>query len=731
MKFILLILAIITVMFSYMISSGNDNPVFGDREKPADAQIEKLLSQMTLEEKISMIHANSKFTTAGIERLGIPPLHLSDGPHGIREEIQPYSWEPAGWTNDSSSYFPTGTALAATWNPDLAHEVGNALGEEARARNKDVLLGPAINIHRTPLCGRNFEYMSEDPYLISQMVVPYIQGVQERNVAACVKHYVLNNQEYDRDSVNVKVDLRTLHEIYLPGFKAAVKEGKVLTVMGAYNKFQNDFCCGNNFLINDILKSEWGFPGFIMSDWNATHSTVKSANAGLDLEMGTDVKNFDDYYFAKPLLEAIKKGQVEEKVVDDKVRRILRVMFQTKMFEKREQGSFNTLEHQMTAHKVAREAIVLLKNEGGLLPLNKTGVKSIAVIGDNAKRKHARGGYSSGIKALYEITPLQGLINNIGNKVQINYALGYEKTSKEEYGIPLIHTPNPERAEKLLQEAVATAEKSDVAIIFAGLNHDYDTEGKDRPDMKLPYNQDELIQAVYQANPKTIVVLISGSPVEMNPWVNEIPAILQAWFAGMEGGTAMAEVLFGEVNPSGKLPFTFPKKLSDSPAHKIGDYPGKNLNVEYKEGILVGYRYFDTKKVEPLFPFGHGLSYTQFEYSDLKIHKNGKDEGLPVEVRFKIKNVGNRFGEEVPQLYVSDIEASVVRPAKELKKFTKIKLQAGEEKQILLELDQDAFSYYDVNSSSWVVEPGKFGILIGSSSRDIRLSGKFNLNQKY
>lgn len=731
MKILLPLFIISAVIILVIITYSNEKPIYLDPEQPIEVRINQLLSKLTLEEKISMIHANTKFTTAGVERLGIPPLHLSDGPHGIREEIKPYSWDPAGWTNDSSSYFPTGTALAATWNPALAHEVGNALGEEARARNKDILLGPAINIHRTPLCGRNFEYMSEDPYLISQMVVPYIQGVQEKDMAACVKHYVLNNQEFGRDSVNVKVDMRALQEIYLPGFKAAVKEGKVLTVMGAYNKYQNDFCCSNNFLINDILKSEWGFQGLIMSDWNATHSTVKSAYAGLDLEMGTAVEIFDDYYFAKPLIEAIKKGQVEEKIVEDKVRRILRVMFKTKMFEKRNQGSFNTPEHQITAHKIAREAIVLLKNDNGLLPLDKTKIKSIEVIGDNATRKHAKGGYSSGIKALYEITPLEGLKNKIRSELQINYALGYEKTSEEVYGIPLIQKPNPERAAELINEAVATAGKSDVAIIFAGLNHDFDTEGKDRPDMKLPYNQDELIQAVYQANPKTIVVLISGSPVEMNPWVNEIPAILQAWFAGMEGGNAMAEVLFGEVNPSGKLPFTFPQKLSDSPAHKIGDYPGHNLNVEYKEGILVGYRYFDTKKVNPLFAFGHGLSYTQFDYSDLEINKIGNEEGLPVEVSFKIKNIGNLAGAEVAQLYVSDMEASVARPAKELKNFKKVYLQPDKEKQILIKLDQNAFSYFDVNSSSWVIEPGKFKILIGSSSRDIRLSGEVNLNEEY
>ncbi len=699
-------------------------------DQPVENRINNLISQMTLKEKISMLHGDSKFTNAGVERLGVPEWTLSDGPHGIREEIKPHSWEPAGWTTDSATYFPTGTALAATWNPELANKMGIALGEEARARKKDVLLGPGINILQTPLCGRNFEYMGEDPCLISAMAVQYIKGVQSQDVAACLKHYALNNQEHERFKINVEVDERTLREIYLPAFKAAVKDGGVLTIMGAYNKIRGEYACENSYLLNTILKGEWGFEGVVLSDWDATHSTVESANAGLDLEMGTVVDEYKDYYFANALLEAVENGTVAETVVDDKVRRILRVMFQTRMIgsENRKTGSFNTVEHQTLTQKIAEEAIVLLKNEHNLLPLDKSNIKSIAVIGDNATRKHAAGGLSSGIKALYEVTPLEGLQNYLKDDVEIIYVQGYKKTSEWVWDKGLLDTPlDAAEAAALVAEAVNAAKKADVAIIFGGLNHDYDTEASDRPDMKLPYLQDELIQAVYKANPKTVVVLTSGSPVEMDPWVKQVPSIVQAWYAGMEGGNALANILFGEKSPSGKLPFTFPKKLEDSPPHKNGEYPGKNLTVTYKEGILVGYRYFDTENVEPLFCFGHGLSYTNFSYSDLKL---SSDSILPtdsIQVNLVVKNTGKFDGAEIVQLYLQDVESSVPRPSKELKGFRKIYLKSGEAGEISFKLHNADLAFYDINKPGWVSEPGKFRVLIGSSSRDIRLEGEFEL----
>ncbi|RQW01045.1 MAG: glycosyl hydrolase, partial [Calditrichaeota bacterium] len=521
-----------------------------------------------------------------------------------------------------------------------------------------------------------------------------------------------------------------LREIYMPGFKAAVQQGGVLSVMCSYNKFRGEYLCSNAYLLTDVLKEEWDFPGVVLSDWDATHSTIPAAKAGLDLEMGTNVSDYKDYYFADPLIDAVRSGKLDKKVVDDKVRRILGVMFAINMFGERSNGSLNTPEHQQFALKVAEEAVVLLKNENNLLPLDISSVKSVAVIGDNATREHAPGGYSSGIKALYEVTPLEGLQNKLKDKVKINFALGYEKTSQEIFGKGVVYSPNPERATQLIEEAVAAAEQSDVAIIFGGLNHDFDTEGLDRTDMKLPYTQNELIKAVHQANPSTIVVLISGSPVEIYEWADLVPSILQGWYAGMEGGNAFANILFGDVNPSGKLPFTMPVKLEDSPAHAIGEYPGTGGTVNYNEGILVGYRYFLTRNIEPQFCFGHGLSYTQFAYSDLKIKESVKEVDLPLEVGLKVTNTGDRPGMEVVQLYVGDKQATVERPDRELKGFRKVYLSAGEEKEIKFTLDRDALSFYDSESSSWKAEPGIFTILLGSSSQDIRLMGEFNYSDK-
>lgn len=696
-----------------------------------EQEVDSLLGKMTLKEKVSLLHGNSKFTTAAIERLGIPEWHLSDGPHGVREEIKRDSWEPAGWTNDSSSYFPTGTALAATWNPELAHEEGVALGEEARYRGKDVLLGPGINIHRTPLCGRNFEYMSEDPYLISQMCVPVIQGIQSRDVAACIKHYIANNQEIDRGTVDVEMSDRAFHEIYLPGFKAAVEKGGVYTLMGAYNKFHGDWCCENHFLMTDILRDELGFKGVAMSDWAAVHNTVKTANAGLDLEMGTD-SAYNRYYFADKLIDAVNKGEVTEATVDQKVKHILGVMLKTKVIgpdkDKRAKGSFVTPEHKKAAYNVASESIVLLKNDDQVLPVHVENFKSIAVIGDNATRKHAAGGFSSGLKAKYEITPLAGLQNKVGDQIKLNVAQGYEKNSELKYDKGLVFDVDKAKDKKLLNEAVKAAKSSDVAIIFGGLNHDYDTEAFDRPDMELPYSQEKLILAVAAANPNTILVLSAGSPLDLSRVKDKVKAIVWGWLNGMENGNALADVLTGKVNPSGKMPFTIPVKLDDSPAHAMGNYPGKDLKVNYEEGILVGYRWYDTKKIAPLFPFGYGLSYTTFEYSDLKTDQTNYPKDGTIKVSFNLKNTGEVAGAETAQLYVSDPECSVMRPTKELKGFKKVFLQPGESKTVELSVPVSSLAFYSEKDNGWVVEPGSFILQVNSSSADNRLKETINID---
>jgi beta-glucosidase len=683
------------------------------QDEPSAARIEKILKKMTLEEKVALCHADSKFSVAGIPRLGIPALHLSDGPHGVREEISHDSWQPAGRDDDYSTYLPTGTALAATWNVEMARRFGDVLGAEARERGKDVILGPGINIQRTPLCGRNFEYLGEDPCLTARMIVPEIRAIQSHDVAACVKHFALNNQELDRDWVNVDVDEQTLREIYLPGFEAAVREARVRCVMGAYNQFRGGPCCQSAHLIRDILKGEWGFRGVLMTDWNVRGiDTWTAATNGLDLEMGTALP-YDEFYFARPLREAVANGSVPVAVLDEKVRRMLRLMFEIRaMGGKRETGSRNTPEHQKTARAIAAEAMVLLKNES-VLPFDKRKIKRLAVIGENATVKHAHGGWSSEIKTPYEITPLEGIAKKAGDSVEIIRAQGY-KTA------PQI---SDEADVALIGEAVAAAKKADAVILVVGQNHRLDTEGSDRPDMKLHFGQNELIEAVLAANPNTAIVLVGGSAVEM-PWIAKAPAVLQAWYAGMEGGSALADILFGDTNPSGKLPFTFPAKLADSPAHALGEYQAGH--VEYKEGLLVGYRWFDTKKIEPLFPFGHGLSYTAFEYGDLKIENAQAKDGAVARVTLDLKNSGKREGAEVVQIYVQGpADSKIARPAKELRAFQKVFLRPGEHRTVRLALRARDFSYYDVAGKTWRIEPGTYNVLAGSSSRDMRLNSTF------
>jgi beta-glucosidase len=699
-----------------MTSAADNQPLYLDSNQPLETRVNDLLSRLTLAEKISLIHADSKFTTPAIPRLGIPRRWMSDGPHGVREDIGPDTWEPAGRTDDFSTAMPAGICLAATWNPDLGYAEGEAIGEEARARHKDIMLGPGVNILRTPLCGRNFEYLGEDPFLTSQMCVGYIRGAQSQDISSCVKHFDANNQEFERGTINVEMDERALREIYLPAFKAAVQEGGVWSVMGAYNEFRGQHCCENDYLLNKILKGEWGFKGLVMSDWGGVHDTREAALNGLDLEMGTE-KNYDNFYFAQPYLDLLQKGELPMAGLDEKVRRNLRVMFATHVFDAdRKTGSLNTAAHENTARQVAEEGIVLLKNENHLLPLDSEKIKTIAVIGENAVRLQSQGGESSGIKAFYEITPLQGILNRAGKNVNVIFSEGYQQNGGAD----------------LTERAVAAAKSADVVIYIGGLNHDpgFDCEGTDRSNLQLPFGQDELIQKIVAANPKTIVVL-EGTMVEMNSWLGKIPALLQAWYPGMEGGNALAKIVFGDVNPSGKLPATFPKKLSDSPASAPGAYPGTNGTVTYTEGLLVGYRWFDAKKIQPQFPFGFGLSYTTFKYSNLKLIKsNGGDtNGTLVTAQFEIKNTGVRDGAEIAELYVHERNPSLPRPEKELKGFKKVFLKAGETQTVSIPLNQTAFAFYDPAKNGWVAEKDGFEILIGGSSRDIRLRENFKLTQ--
>jgi beta-glucosidase len=706
----LLLVTAILVITGVSAYAEEARPLYLDSNQPTEKRVEDLLSRLTLEEKISLLHGDSKFTTAAIPRLNIPRRWMSDGPHGVREDIGPDTWNPAGRTDDFATCMPCGIALAATWNPDIARAEGVAIGEEALARGKHIMLGPAVNIMRTPLCGRNFEYFGEDPVLSSRIAVGYIRGEQSKDVASCIKHFAANNQEMQRVAINVEVDERTLREIYLPAFKAAVHEAGVWAVMGAYNKLRGDYCCHNDYLLNKILKYEYGFQGIVISDWGGAHDTRAAALGGLDLEMGTE-KSYDEFFLARSFRESLQKGELPMALLDDKVRRNLRVMIATHVLDGRPTGSLNTREHQAASRRVAEEAMVLLKNERGTLPLDPSKIKSLVVIGDNATRLQAHGGQSSEIKALYEITPLDGILRRVGGRVNVTYSVGYGKDVGADVG----------------ERAVQAAKAADAVLFIGGMNHEpfSDTEGSDRHDMKLPYGQDELIQRVVVANPRTIIVLVAGSPMEMGQWIDRVPAVLLAWYGGMESGNALARVLFGDVNPSGKLPCTFPKRLADSPAHALDAYPGTNGVVRYEEGLLVGYRWFDTKNIEPLFPFGHGLSYTRFDYSNLTLSPGTSTNGPVLTAEFDIANTGTRQGGEVAQLYVHDAQSSLPRPVKELKGFHKVFLKPGEKRTVSIPLDLSAFAFYDPDKHGWLAEAGEFTILIGSSSRDVRLKENF------
>jgi beta-glucosidase len=710
-----------------------------------EKKIEELLSQLTLDEKIGMIHGDGLFRTKGVERLSIPPLKMSDGPMGVRNEFENSKWIPVGNTDDYVTYLPSNSAVAATWNRELAKKSGQVLGAEARGRGKDVILAPGINIKRTPLCGRNFEYLSEDPYLAGELAVPMIEGIQENDTAACVKHFALNNQEIERLWVEVEADERTLREIYLPAFEKAVRKAKSYSLMGAYNRFRGEHCCESKELLNKILRKEWGYDGMVVSDWGAVHRTKEAAESGLDIEMSV-TDNFDEYCMAEPLKEAVRKGEIPESLIDEKVRNILRLMFRLHMLdqEKRQSGSYNTPEHREAVLETARESVILLKNEEHLLPLSKE-TKRILVIGDNASRIHSNGGGSAEIKALYEISPLMGIKKLLGGNTEVAYVPGYFADDcdgrKEDVNWQADSLENGggdakgeqkkvrwilEKQKSLREEAVKMAGEYEQVILVGGLNHQHDSEGLDRGDMKLPYAQDELIREVLKVNPNTVIVMAAGAPVEMGSWLSEAKALVWSWYAGMEGGTALAEVLFGEVNPSGRLPETIPFSHKDCSAHCLGEYPG-GKTVRYGEGIFVGYRYYDTKKVPVAYPFGYGLSYTEFVWENLQAEVKEEGSDREVLVTLTVTNAGKQAGKEVIELYVGKNDSKIERAAKELKAFTKIALEPGEKKNIQLTLSKEAFQYYDVEEQAFVVEPGSYTIYAGKSVREIQETTEITL----
>ncbi|GJM64182.1 beta-glucosidase family protein [Persicobacter diffluens] len=689
-------------------------------------KIDSIISLMTVEEKVKLLHAQSKFSSAGVPRLGIPELWMSDGPHGVRGEINWDDWGYAGWTNDSITAFPALTALAATFDPNVAYEYGVAIGEEARYRKKDVLLGPGVNIYRTPMNGRNFEYMGEDPLLASVMSVPYIRGVQEQGVAACIKHYALNNQEKWRGHINVQLSDRALREIYLPAFEAAVKQGNIWSVMGSYNQYNGQWCCHNEKLLNDILKKEWQFDGAVITDWGAVHSTEEAVNNGLDIEMGTWTNGltasesfaYDKYFLANPYLEGLKAGTYDEETLDEKVSRILLLMFRTSLNPHKPLGNINSKAHQQVARKVAQESIVLLKNQNDFFPINAGAHLKIAVIGENATKMMTIGGGSSELKAKYEISPLQGIQERFKNAT-VEYGLGYA-SGPSAYGRVI---DSPLDQDSLRTAAVELAKKADVVLYIGGLNknHHQDCEGEDRLSYGLPFNQDQLLEEILAVNANTGVILLSGNAVEL-PWLKKVPALMQAWYLGSEAGYAIADVLAGDVNPSGKMPFSWPKKLEDNGAHYFGElsYPGDSVNVVYKEDILVGYRWHDTKKIEPEFAFGHGLSYTSFELKDFRlISPKTLSEKEVIELSCIVKNTGNCSGAEVVQLYIGKKGSTVLREIKGLKSFEKVQLKAGEQQEIVLKVNASDLAYYNEKQQDWEVEKGKYYLYLGNASNAI------------
>ena len=729
------LLACLCASAAHPAGAAEPKPAYLDASLPVEQRIDDLIGRLTLEEKIGLVHANGLFRSGGVERLGVPALWTDDGPQGVREDVGLTSWTPAGRTDDFATAMPPGLTVAATWDPELARACGQAIGEEALQRGKNVMLAPGINIIRTPLCGRNYDYYGEDPWLSGRMAVGYIRGIQSEQTVACVKHFAVNNQEVERGSVSVEVDERALREIYLPAFEASVKEGGALAVMSAYNRLRGDYCSQNSYLLQTILKGEWGFKGAVISDWGGTHETRGPVLGGLDLEMGTRGP-YDGYFLARPFLQGVRDGTYPVSVLDDKVRRNLRMLYASGALDVRGPGALNTQAHRDVARRVAEKSMVLLKNEGGLLPIDLGKVHVIAVIGDNAVLTFAAGANSAGVKAFREVTALAGITARAGRSATILYAEGYRQpearrgAARDLAGVATSEqsAASPEESAALADRAVAAAKEADVVIFVAGLNHQAhaDDEGTDRRDLGLPAHQAELIARVSAANPRTAVVMISGSPVSFDGWLSQVPAVLQAWYGGCEAGTALAEVLFGDLSPSGKLPCTFPKALADTPAAHGGAraYPGEGGVVHYDEGLLVGYRWYDTKGIEPLFPFGFGLSYTSFRYANLQVQRTGD---AAADVAVEVTNTGTRAGTEVVQLYVSPDHPGVPRPDKELKGFARVGLEPGETKTVRLSLGPRSFAYYAPDAHGWKVEAATYRLRVGGSSRDIRLEGALSV----
>ncbi|MGA7292611.1 MAG: glycoside hydrolase family 3 C-terminal domain-containing protein [Terriglobales bacterium] len=739
-RFLCLILILFPVAFSLAQNPDTSNiPPYKNPNLPVEQRVQDLLGRMTLQEKVAMLSGADWMDSVPNERPGIPSIKMADGPLGIRSWAGPSSETKAlgAKLQVTTTAFPAGVAMGATWDTELVQSEGQAIGQEVKAVGRDMILGPTVNINRTPLWGRNFEGYGEDPYLTSRLAVAYIKGVQSEGVIATVKHFVANNQEFERHRIDVKVDERALHEIYFPAFKAAVQEGGVWSVMSAYNKVNGVYCAENSYLLKDVLRKEWGFNGFVVSDWGSTYSTAATINAGMDLEMPggapmrawmkrADAKtsgNSGGWLVPEKVLPEISAGKISPATIDDNVGRILRIIFVSGQFDSPHHnatGEIDTPEQRALARKASDESIVLLKNTGDLLPLDPSKIHSVVVIGPNAAVARTGGGGSSLVEPKYAVSPLKGIQDRAGNGVRVSYALGVSMEGED----PKKDTP--EARAQLRNEAVGDAAKTDAAIIVVGRSPALESEGSDIKSLDLPAGQDDLIAAIAKVNKNTIVVINAGGPVVMTRWIGRVPAVLDMWYGGQEGGNSIADVLFGDANPSGKLPVSFVKEWKDSPAY--GHYPGKNLRVDYAEGIYVGYRYFDKHKVDPLFPFGYGLSYTKFDYSDLRISPSDAMPGQPVEITLRLRNSGSRRGAEVVELYVHDGHSSVDRPIKELKGFRRVDLAPGEAKDVHFTLDRTAMAFYSTAKKDWVSEPGQFEVLLGSSSRDIRAKGSFVLN---
>lgn len=723
-----------------------ETPVYLDESRPIDERVEDALSRMSLKEKIAILHAQSKFSASGVPSLGIPDLWTDDGPMGVRPEVLWDEWDQAGWTNDSCTAFPSLTCLAATWNPEMAILYGKSIGEEARYRNKSVLLGPGVNIYRTPLNGRNFEYMGEDPYLASLMTAGYVRGVQSNGVAACVKHFALNNNESNRYITNSIASDRALYEIYLPAFKAACVDAGAWSLMGGYNLVNGQHATYNQRLVNEILKGEWNWDGVVISDWGAVHDTKQAVEGGLDMEFGTGTdglvgsgNSYDKYWMADKYYDGILDGTYSEEQLNDKVRRVLRLNMRTAMNRNRPWGSINSPEHHAACRKIGEEGVVLLKNSDNILPIATDKIKCIAVIGENGIKRMTVGGGSSSLKAQYEIYPLEGLQNRFGDSIKIVYERGYVGDTVTHYNNVWTKQDlrDPRTPEQLIEDAIKIAKDADLVLFIGGLNkwNHQDSEGTDRETMDLPYGQNELIEALAEANPNIVVVNISGTGVAM-PWLDKVKAVIQGWYLGNETGNTLAGILAGDVNPSGKLPYTYYASLDQCGAHKLGEYPGTPrhdpiegdiIDMHYNDDIFVGYRFTDKNKIKPNFPFGHGLSYTTFEYGDASIDRKKGSAGDVFTITIPVSNTGNREGSEIVQLYVSDLKSSLPRPLKELKGFSKIHLAPGQTENVSFEISRDALSYFDDKSHEWIVEPGKFEALVGASAGDIRSKVSFEV----